>query len=206
MSRDLKKTIDRMVEDAIRRVLPGIMNEVLLKTIANSGVIREQPVRQQAVAKQQAPRPQQQRPRRPSSLEDILDETAGADFYDDPRAAMAESMREEEPPPRNNSQRQAAIQALPPELQGLAEGMELDGDDGEMWGADDDIVPSAAMGPPLDRAAKAVGLDFSRMKQAIKVTESKKKIDAGDRAANAQFEQQRLKRMREQLNGGKPIE
>lgn len=41
MSQKLKETIDRMVEDAIRRILPGVMNEVLLKTIANSGVIHE---------------------------------------------------------------------------------------------------------------------------------------------------------------------
>ncbi len=207
MSKNLKDTIDRMVEDSIRRVLPGIMNEVLLKTIANSGVIREQaPARRAEPAQVAAPK--RQAPRRPSSLEDILDDSAGSEFYTDPRVAMAEATRDEEPQaPRAQGMAQR-IQALPPALQHLAEGVNLDDDGGEMWGDEQDSVPSGGSGPPLDQAARAVGLDFSRMMQVAKVTESKKapKMDAQDRAANAQFDQMRLKRMREQLNGGKPVE
>lgn len=205
MSKNLKDTIDRMVEDSIRRVLPGIMNEILIKTIANSGVIREQATVRQA-APAQAPAPKRQAPRRPSSLEDILDDSAGSEFYTDPNARMVEDEAPQAPRGQGITQR---IQSLPPALQHLAEGVNLEDDGGEMWGDEQDsVVPSGGSGPPLDQAARAVGLDFSRMMQVAKVTESKKapKMDAEDRAANAQFEQMRLKRMREQLNGGKPVE
>lgn len=205
MSQKLKETIDRMVEDSIRRILPSVMNEVLLKTIANADVIREQAPRQPQQPAAKRPKAGQ----RPASLSHLLDPEAGADFYQDPRAAMAESLREE-PVPRGQLIAQR-IQSLPPALQGLAEGMELDDDGGEMWEGpmgDSSVTPGAAdMGPPLDRAAKAAGLDFSRMKQAINLTEKKApRVSAEDKMANAHFEQQRLKRMREQLNGGKPVE
>lgn len=188
-----------MVEDAIRRVLPQVMNEVLIKVVAGSNVIQER------AASPQRPAPRAQ-PRRPSSLSHLLDETAGADFYEDPRAAMAQSIQEETPPRGQDIAQR--IQSLPPALQQLAEGT-MEDDGGEMWESDmgdSVVVPSAGNGPPLDRAAKAVGLDFSRMKQVANVTESKKRVDADDRRANAQFEAMRLKRMREQLNGGKPVE
>lgn len=206
MSKNLKDTIDRMVEDSIRRVLPSIMNEVLLKTIAGAGVIQERgPVNKPAYPyiPENAGKQVKVKNRRPSSLGDILDETAGSEFYSNPGAAMAEATREEAPSQRQMAQR---VQALPPHLQQLAEDVNLDDDGGEMWGEDDhDSASPSDMGPPLDRAAKAVGLDFSRMKQVAKVTESKKPA-ADDRAARVQFEQMRLKRDRERLNGGKPVE
>lgn len=203
MSQKLKETIDRMVEDAIRRVLPQVMNEVLLKTISNANVIQER-----APAPRQAP-VQKAKPagKRPTSLSHLLDESAGSDFYQDPRAAMAESIQEEiQPRGQVIAQR---IQNLPQALQGLAEGMDLEDDGGEMWESDigdSVVVPTAGMGPPLEKAAQAAGLDFSRMKAAINLTEKKApKTSAADKAANAQFEEQRLKMMRERLNGGKPI-
>lgn len=206
MSKNLKETIDKMVEDSIRRILPQVMNEILLKTIANSQVMHEA---RGGVAPQTPAQPRQvqrQQSRKPSSLSQLLDESAGADFYQDPREAMRQATYEE-PPPAQKAIAQR-IQTLPPALQGLAEGIELDDDGGEMWESelgDAAVVPTAGMGPPVDKAAKALGLDFSRMAKAINVTEKKKRVDPADRAANAQFEETRLKRMREQLNGGKPL-
>jgi hypothetical protein len=213
VSKNLKNTIDKMVEDSIRRILPGVMNEILVKTLANSGVLQER----KSVDKPAYPyipdnggkriKPVQNGSRRLSSLNDILDETAGSDFYNDPRAAMTEATRDEEPQIPRGQLLAQRIQGLSPELQKLAEGMDLDEDGGEMWDDSDSIVPIAENGPPLDRAARAVGLDFSRMRQVANITESKKKsLAADDRAANAQFETLRLKRMREKLNDGKPIE
>lgn len=210
MSDKLKKTIDRMVEDSIRRILPAVMNEVLLKTIANANVIREETTKPIQVTR--SGRPAALTPsgamKRPSSLSQLLDESAGADFYQDPRAAMVQAVQEEVIP-RGEVIAQR-IQSLPPALQGLAEGVDLDDDGGEMWESDmgDSVsIPSAGMGPPLEKAAQVAGLDFSRMKQAINLTEKKSaKATAADKAANAQFEQQRLKMMRERLNGGKPVE
>ncbi len=199
MSDKLKKTIDRMVEDSIRRILPQVMNEVLLKTIANANVIQED--RRRTNEQVRAPvQPPARAPRRPSSLNQLLDESAGADFYSDPRGVQ------EEPQPRAQVIAQR-IQNLPPQFQALAEGMELDDDGGEMWESDvgDSTVPSAGPGPSIAAGARAIGLDFSKMKQAIGIVE-KKKPTSSDAAAKAQFEEARIKRMREQLNGGKPIE
>lgn len=206
MSQKLKETIDRMVEESIRRILPAVMNEVLLKTIAGAGVIQESRApMQRSVAKPAAqPRPA----RRPSSLNHLLDPEAGADFYQDPRAAAIESLREEVPPAPRGQAIAQRIQSLPAELQHLAEGMELDEDSGEMWDSDvgdSAVATSADRGPPLEKAAQIAGLDFSRMKRAIQVTEKKiaPKMSATDKAAQAQFEELRIKRMREQLDGKK---
>lgn len=206
MSQKLKEQIDRMVEDSIRRILPGVMNEILVKTIAGAGVIQESSrmTNEQVRAPVQAVRRQP----RSTTLANLLDPEAGADFYQDPRAAMTESIRDEvTPSPMQNMA--ARIQALPPQFQALAEGTLMDDDGGEMWDNDmgDSVVASAGMGPPLERAAQMAGLDFSRMKKAINITEKKKpSAGAEDRAANAQFERQRIQRMREKLNGGKPVE
>lgn len=219
MSQKLRETIDRMVEDAIRRILPEVMNEVLVKMVANANIIQERTPRSiaQTVEKYERIRDEQppayrnaknvKMPRKPTSLSQLLDPEAGADFYRDPREAMAESVREE-PAPSNQPIAQR-IQSLPPALQGLAEGMDLDDDGGEMWESDigDSAIPTAGMGPPLERAAQVAGLDFSRMQRAIQMTEKKvPKVDRSDARAKAQFEEQRIKMMRERLNGGKPLE
>ena len=201
MSDKLKKTIDRMVEDSIRRILPSVMNEVLLQTIANANVLRESrtPAPEPVASKSQAKRFAVQR--RPSSLDQLLDPEAGVDFYNDPRAVQ------EEPQPRGQVIAQR-IQNLPPQFQSLAEGMDLDDDGGEMWESDTgDSSPVVASGPgPSLRQGQAAGLDFSRMKQSLGVVEKKKVLTGADAAAKAQFEEGRIKRMRESLNGGKPVE
>ena len=206
-----------MVEDAIRRILPEVMNEVLIKTIANANVLQERTPRRVAqtvekyerIKEDQSPAHRNaknvQMPRKPTSLSQLLDPEAGADFYRDPRAAMEEAVREE-PVQAPLAQR---IQSLPPALQQLAEGMDLDDDGGEMWESEigDSAIPTAGMGPPLERAAQVAGLDFSRMQRAIQLTEKKvPKVDRSDAKAQAQFEEQRLKMMRQRLNGGKPLE
>lgn len=208
MNKNLRDTIDRMVEDAIRKVLPGIMNEVLLQTIANSGVIQERaPIQQQQRQTSKPQQPQVRQPsRRPSSLNQLLDPEAGADFYADPRAAMNDAQRvEERPAPRQSGMAQM-IQSLPPELRDLAEDVNLDDDGGEMW--DDSSHDSGILsesGPSLERAAQVAGLDFSVMKRLSNIKETKN-VKSNDASAKHQFEEMRIKRMREQLNGGKPVE
>jgi hypothetical protein len=218
----LKRAIDRMVEDSIRRILPSVMNEVLIKTIASSGVMTERaPVRTttpQAPRKVKAPQP-----KRRVELSDLLDPMAGADFYEDPRNAyrqqpVQESFEQEDDPEEEAPPITRRLTALPPALQELAEGMTLDDDDGEMWGADEhDSVPmNESTGPGIvtdptpirdvNRAAKAVGIDFSRMKNVIAQTTPPKRVDREDAAAEEQFQRQRLRMMREKLNGGKSVE
>lgn len=207
----LKEAIDRMVEDSIRRILPQVMNEVLIKMIANSGVVQESrptigrmsPEQARSVRTRVPPLERQSEPTR-GSLSELLDPAAGSDFYQDPRQAMMEATREERQVPPV-AQR---IQSLPPEFQQLAEGMSLvDDDEDAMWqpGERDSAVPQPAnVGPPIDRAANALGLDFSRMKGVVsKTTPTVVRESAQDRAAKAQFEAQRIARQREQLN--KPV-
>lgn len=143
MNQNLKKTIDKMVAESIRRLLPEIMNEVLLKTIANSGVLTEAPRR----ATSPPPPPQRKPAKRPSmSMVDLLEEDAGSEFY-----------RQEEapPPPPVMSQR---ITSLPPELQELAA-------DSVSAIMQEDEVPTV----DLNRS----GFDFSRMRQAMGLVEQR---------------------------------
>lgn len=219
---DLRRTIDRMVEDAIRRILPEVMNEVLVATIARGtalvvteerpkrrppkrGQQRRAPVREQRAAPkrgQKAPPP-----KRRVDLTDLLDESVGAEFYQDPRSLYADEPSPAEQPPVSRAA--SRIKDLPPDLQELAEGIDLDDGNGEMWGDDEHdsglAAPSAPEIKNINEAAKVAGVDFSRMRAVIGKTTAKKPA-AEDLRAQAQFEQARLKRMREKLNDGKPIE
>ena len=83
----IKEMIDRLVAESIRRQLPEIMSEVLLRTIANSGIVQES--RQQQ--RQQAPK--QRKPAdRPSSLMSLIDESVGADRYDHSEPRLTKRM------------------------------------------------------------------------------------------------------------------
>lgn len=222
-SKALREMIDRMVEESIRRILPSVLNEVLVRTIANSGVIREERSPQQLARRLQPQRPQARPParkapragRRPD-LSELLDESAGADFYRDPRALMTETPAPDsyEPEEEEAEERRPALESriasLPPELRGLAEDIDLD-DGGEMWG-DDEHAPMLESSDPMpirdvSRAANAVGVDFSRMKNVIAAT-SPKRTDrseaAEDAKARAEFERNRIARMREMLGATKP--
>lgn len=212
MSQKLKETIDRLVEDAIRRILPQVMNEVLLRTIAGSGVIRESrpapkspPV---TAGKRVQDTPRKARRGRPD-LSQVLDESAGSEFYSQfapvPEPAYEEP---EAPSPRAEVVRQN-IRGLPPEIQAMAEGMDLDVDEGEMWETEEatTVAPRGDDVGDLGTSSRRVGADFSRMVQTIRLTEQRKPAaDAADIAAKRQFEELRLKRHRERLNGGKPLE
>lgn len=225
MSATLKRAIDRMVEEAIRRILPTVMNEVLIATVARgtSGIVSEdRPVRpRKPTRKRRAPvreqkasqRKQRQGRRSPSDLRDLLalDESAGAEFYGDPRA----SYEPRDPGELEERERPSAIakriQALPPALQGLAEGMDLEDDGGEMWGAnehDSTTIQPSAPGEirNIDAAARDLGIDFSQMKAVIGATTKAKRATHEDAQARMQFEQARLQRLREQLDGGKKLE
>jgi hypothetical protein len=188
VSQKLKNTIDRMVEESIRKILPQVMNEVLLKTIAGANVIQERVDKPAYPYLPPAGTPQKKIKvvNRPKSLNSLLDPGVGADFYE----------REEATTPKAPVQR---IQNLPPQFQKLAEGMEVD-DDGEMWDSElgDSGIPSAGQGPSINEGVRAIGLDFSKMKQAINITE--KKNPGPDAAAKAQFEETRIKAMRDRLD------
>lgn len=201
----LKRTVDRMVEDAIRRILPEVMNEVLLQTIARSGVMNEtaQEARRQSPKQTaSAPRKRSMRP----ALTNLLDEEAGTEFYSQneqpERAAMMEE-REHVPVARR-------VQELPSHLKALAADMDLSDmdDDGSSWDdpVNESAVPTVAgIADPL-RAGKSIGLDFASMARNISATSPGPKRDAlDDLKARAQFEEQRIKRDRERLNGGKPL-
>ena len=202
-----------MVEDSIRRILPTVMNEVLLKTIASSGVMSEarQPVQTRLAPIQQRTKAkvapvQQRRPQRPSSLNEMLDPEAGAEFYADPRAAMREATASEpevddyDEPVRPVLE--SRLQNLPPALRGLAEDVEFDGGVGEMWGDDEhDAATAAPMVNEIrsiDRAADSLGIDFSRMSKVVAKTTPKPIRE--DASAKAQFEESRLARQRERLD------
>lgn len=212
---DLRRTIDRMVEDAIRRILPGVMNEVLVTTIARGTapvVTEERPRRRvpkqgqkRAPGREQrtAPKRQKASPKRRVDLTDLLDESVGAEFYQDPRSLYAD-----EPSPADQPPSRAKIKDLPPDLQELAEGIDLDDDNGEMWGDNEHDSGAAPVAPEIkniNEAAKVAGVDFSRMRAVIGKTTAKKPA-AEDLRAQTQFEQARLQRMRVKLNDGKPIE
>ncbi len=231
--------IDRMVEDSIRRILPEVMNEILVRTLAGSGALSESPqatrkkaprpekVGRPAPVKRQAGQPKPLSKRKiKESLAGLLDESAGTEFYDDPYGAMQDSAPKQEDytveddgedyqlPATRAPARANPAKHLAPALQQLAEGMSLVEDDEDaMWdGPSGDSAVAKVDSAPIDRAVQAMGqlgapIDFNRMKSMIqKTSPAKPKADAEDRRAQAQFEVARIKRMREQLNGGKPIE
>lgn len=210
----LRETIDRLVEDAIRRILPTVMNEVLIRAIASSGALSEGAVRTRRkpgpkpkarkakpVRERREVRPVRSPDRREQNLRDLLDESAGAEFYGE-----GDSGQEFEE--RTISSR---VSALPPQLRALAEDVVVPQDMGndEEWDGRGDsngptTVPSSV--PDIGRAAAATGIDFSRMMETIKKTSSVPKASQDDARAREQFEARRLKALRERLNDGKPVE
>ncbi len=213
----LRETIDRLVEDSIRRILPEVMNEVLLKAVANMSTIQEthSPVIQ---TKRVTSRTQQQ-PNRPapssshlqSLLEDMGDGTAGADFYDGYGSNEEPEQEQERDEPPTLRTIHEKVSSLPSHLQAMTDGIDLSDFDGsgESWDTDGSHVsnPPMQVGPPLEQSAARVGMDFARMRQLNEgISKKTPKVDAGDRQANAQFEMQRIKRNRERLNEGKPVE
>ncbi len=219
--RSLKETIDRMVEESIRRVLPGVMNEVLLRVVANSGAIseakasrqkptRKAPKKQRLIEQRKAAK--KAKPQRAQSLDDILDPTAGSEFYADPREAMRESVSRDEVDVDVDDEQDGhgRLDGLAPHLRHLAEDVSMDFDDeNEMWGDERSPVVSQlpAAGPPIDRAARALGLDFNRLKGTIaKTTPKVVRESVEDRQAKASWEARRIASNRLKLNGGKPVE
>ena len=212
---NLKETIDRMVEDSIRRILPEVMNEVLLKMVARGGLVSERsvPVRETPVPQRQpapAPRqPQRSAGQRPSSLRELLDPTAGTDFYQDPREAMRQATVEEAIPPRQGTMAQR-IQNLPPMLREMAEET-LEDDDGigEMWGDNEFAPMTEALNPSapnlnLDQASRVAGVDWSRARELMGHVEAPKIAKtAEDIQAEIQWKAQQVERERERLNNMK---
>lgn len=228
----LQRVIDRLVEDAIRRILPAVMNEVLLRTIADSGVLSEDRPPPRRIRRKPGPkkRPRQRlredRPIRSKApvpparssrveLSELLDESAGSEFYEDPRPRrQGVEEYEVELDGDDEEDRDAPTKRtqplLNPMLQALAEDVRMPEDDGgQEWlpGEYDATGP----GPvhevkDVGRAAAALGIDFARMAGTIRQTSPVARPDAEDVRAKAQFESQRLKRLRENLNDGKPVE
>lgn len=213
----LRAVIDRMVEDAIRRILPGVMNEVLVATLARAHVtpITESAPRRRNVKKKVPRKVREQvapsRARapkaargRPSSLDQLLDESVGADFYQDPRLVVHDApVEDHESTPRLA----ARAAALPAELRELAEGIDLDDDGGEMWQPDehDSAGATAVISEIRDigGAVASAGLDMARMKSLIGATSPRPVRDRDASQANVQFEQGRINRMRARLDGNR---
>lgn len=94
--------IDRMVRESIERLLPEVMNEVLLRTLAGSGVLREQaPAQRPAAPQRQQPKRKPAQPsasqraqelagiNRSMSLREALNaDSSGADFYEQAERMM----------------------------------------------------------------------------------------------------------------------
>lgn len=225
----LQQTIDRLVESAIRRILPGVMNEVLLRTIADSGVLAERVARPSAAPRPAAPRgtvqprrqPTPQRPR--TDLTQLLDESAGADAYErwdrqspgrptptEPEEAYGEIDADEGAADTPQAEMTQRLSGLDPAIRAMAEGIDLSDDgDGEMWGEGEhdatSVVPDLPPVRDLGEAARRVGIDFSRMADTIRAAPATK-ADPADMKARVQFEERRLKLLRERLNDGKPVE
>lgn len=225
-NQQLRKAIDKIVEDSIRRILPAVMNEVLLKTLANSNV---QTVNEERVQKRTRPddnrvpslRSKTEKLKQKinsnkaaasgKSLREMLGvENAGADFYEaiQNNQSPASLIMQEEMGSQDlgeswddEEQDQVAsrINNLAPGLRHLAEGMELP-DVGEMWGSESDsAVTNGPTSASFQKAAN-IGIDFNRMKNVIKETSPQsKKVSHEDADNRARFEEQRIKRMREKL-------
>lgn len=216
-----------MVADSIRRILPTVMNEILIKTIAGAGVVKEsvtkstgkrkyqkrsRPLAEVATPVRQGPRKLPPKKKVLETLGKLLDQSAGSEFYH--QSQNEESEIEEEDIIDEDEQHvttQDRMANLAPHLRTLAEGMSVIDDDKQMWGADEHDSSSSTSqaedGPPvdIDSGAKKLGMNFSKMQSIIGPT-AKKKVASDDRAAHEQFEKRRLKLMREKLNGGRPVE
>ncbi len=173
---ELKSLVDRMVGESIRRQLPEIMNEVLVRTIAGSGILTES--RKQVLA----PVPKRDLPKK-RSLQGLLDESIGADPYG------AGEMWDEPEPPRQQLGHSLTrrIKDLPPELQALAaDSAESILEEGRNPGRGPDLMQ-----------AQSAGMDFSRMRQTIAVVDKGKASNVD--TDRQKFEELRLARKREQL-------
>jgi hypothetical protein len=148
----------------------------------------------------------------------MLDDSVGADAYEEYEARTTRPPSRQVPQPEPEFDEVPApalaqrLAALDPSLRAMAEGLVMpDDDDGvEMWGDEHDstAIGSVASSEVRDvtAAAKKAGMDFSRMRNLIEKTSPPKGVDLEDAKARASFENQRLKRMRERLNDGKPVE
>lgn len=165
--KQIKATIDRLVAESIRRQLPEIMNEVLVKTIANSGVVTER----------RAPAPTPRKPTgMPMSLRHLVDESIGADHY--------YAQDDDEPGPQL-TRRLTEIPNFDPQLASLMEDV-------------DPIDPNDA---DSDGGLDISGLDFSGVKRTLALVESVGKPKQLDAATKLEFEERRLKGIRDRLDG-----
>lgn len=187
-----------MVADSIRRLLPEIMNEYLVRTVANAGLVQERrsPVRAPA----QRPTKAAQRAQRlagidrPSSLREVLNvEETGADFYDHVEQALAGRMpqpRRSPAPvkedyefdfgdddgsdPRETLREQVfaqRISQLPPQLQALAADTLQEGVDDDMVGemwGEDELAPGIGEEPSMF-GPKAPPLNIERAARVANV-------------------------------------
>lgn len=139
----LKATIDRMVEDSIRRILPEVMNEVLLRTLTQNTISEQRrPAPQQ---RRQAPAPQKQQMRRQQQLagvdrsmslrEALNPDEAGLDFYEQAEALIERRQPKRQAPP------------VPARRQPIVEQY----DENEMYGEDEIFDFSDAPPAPLQR-------------------------------------------------------
>jgi len=197
----LKKAIDKMVEESIRRILPNVLNEVLLRTIAGAGIVAEAPKPQRAKERPMGLGKRSNAPAKRSLREQLLDETAGTEFYQqDPdfvAPKFSQPLREE---PASQPAVAQRIQSLPPMLQEMAADIDMsEFDGGEMW-EDGELIDSSGPGPKLESAAAHVGIDFDRIRRLTEATSAPKAVPDDSRS---KFEEARINRMREKLDSMK---
>lgn len=197
--RKLRDAIDRMVEQSIRKILPQVMNEVLLATLANSMLRENQqivqaPRKAPPVAKAMRAKPPRPAPSLKERLSEFVDDSAGRDFYDhlesndegldgyneiDSHRDLADEAFDEP------VQEKVEMRKLSPALQLLAEDVQIP-DDSSTSESIDHIT-----------AAKRLGIDFQKLNRTINKIENKS--ISNDLRAKHEFEDRRLKNMREQL-------
>lgn len=170
---------------------------------------------------QPRPAPQRQPVRQPIVEQQYdEDEMYGEDEIFDFSSPPPAPKRQAPPPQRQQSMQEQVmaqrISELPPALQNLAEdtfrlvGDDEFEDDGGEWGTNEFAPTAGALGPRapalnIDRAADALGLDFSRFAQTIQVTEgtNKPKITQQDVQNEANWKMQQLERKRALLDAKK---
>jgi hypothetical protein len=158
----LKATIDKMVQDSIRRILPEVMNEVLLKALTQQNVVQEQrrpqPQRQQPQRQQPQAQPNMRRQQqlagvdRSMSLREALQsDDAGADYYEQAEQAI-QSRQPQRQAPRQQPQRQQVVEQY---------------DENEMYGDEEVFDFNDAPPAPRPQVREQVAQRISQLPPAL---------------------------------------
>lgn len=187
MSKNVKEMIDRMVEESIRRILPSVMNEVLIRTISES--LAPPSTVQHSKPKKSKARNEQ--PKR-SRMQELLEghDSIGADFYEP--SARHDYDHDDENEIDHEQTRLSTLQSLPPMLREMASDMSFDDEEDHSF----EQLPDGKVVQQLDieHTMRSGLFDPSAIARRMGPSKQPKMT-----AENQQFEELRLKRMRESL-------